>query len=164
MDQKLMKYLPFAGLGGIVTLMDQATKWWVQLTMAEGESIPVIDGIFHFTYVLNPGAAFGILENQTWFFILIALFLLLGITYIFPQIPDEQSVLRWGTGLLSGGAVGNLVDRIRLGQVVDFFDFRIWPVFNVADIAIVCGVGLMMYSLLFDTPGGFKQEESKTVE
>ena len=153
MGYNLTQKAPPAILGVSVMLLDQLTKHQVQLEMALGESIPVISGVFHITYILNPGAAFGILENQTGFFILVALVLLLGTLYLYPRIPAEQSLLRWGTGLLSGGAVGNLIDRIRFGQVIDFFDFRIWPVFNVADIAIVCGVTLMMYSLLFVADG-----------
>ncbi len=137
------------GLSTAVVLLDQATKYWIQSRMAYGESAPVIPNIFHITYILNPGAAFGILENKTWFFVLVAVLLIGGMAYIYPRLPSDRPLLKLGAGLLTGGAVGNLIDRIRLGQVVDFFDFRIWPIFNVADICIVCGVACLAYVLLF---------------
>ena len=137
------------GLSTAVVLLDQATKYWIQSHMAYGESAPVIPNIFHITYILNPGAAFGILENKTWFFVLIAVLLIGGMAYIYPRLPSDRPLLKMGAGLLTGGAVGNLIDRIRLGQVIDFFDFRIWPIFNVADIGIVCGVACLAYVLLF---------------
>ena len=137
------------GLSTAVVLLDQATKYWIQSRMAYGECAPVIPNIFHITYILNPGAAFGILENKTWFFVLVAVLLIGGMAYIYPRLPSDRPLLKLGAGLLTGGAVGNLIDRIRLGQVVDFFDFRIWPIFNVADICIVCGVACLAYVLLF---------------
>ena len=105
-----------------VVMIDQFSKYYIQSHMTLGMSLPVIPNIFHITYILNPGAAFGILEHQTIVFIIIAL-----------------------------GIIGNVIDRIKTGYVIDFFDFRIWPVFNVADIAIVCGVALIIYSLLLSS-------------
>jgi len=136
------------GLSALVVVVDQATKYWIQSRMETGESTPVIAGMFHITYILNSGAAFGILENKTWFFVCVALLLIAGMTYLYPRLPADKPILRMGAGLLTGGAVGNLIDRVRIGYVVDFFDFRIWPVFNVADICIVCGVACLIYVLL----------------
>lgn len=136
------------GLSTVVVLVDQATKFWIQSRMMYGESAPVISNVFHITYILNPGAAFGILENKTWFFVVVALLLISGVMYIYPRLPADRPFLKVGAGLLTGGAVGNLIDRIRIGKVVDFFDFRIWPIFNVADICIVCGVACLAYMLL----------------
>ncbi len=114
-------------------------------------SIPVIPQVFHITYILNAGAAFGILENQQWFFILIGLAVLGAAAWFYSCLQRENACIRYGVSLLLGGAAGNLIDRIFRGSVVDFFDFRIWPVFNIADIAIVVGVGCIIYSLLFET-------------
>lgn len=136
------------GLSTLVIVVDQATKYWIQSRMAYGESSPVIREIFHITYILNPGAAFGILENKTWFFIAVALALLAGVAYLYPRMPANQPMVKLGAGLLVGGAIGNLIDRVRIGYVIDFFDFRIWPIFNVADICIVCGVACLAYYLL----------------
>lgn len=145
------------GLSTLVIVIDQATKYWIQSRMAYGESSPVIRDVFHITYILNPGAAFGILENKTWFFIAVALVLLAGVAYLYPRMPANQPMVKLGAGLLVGGAIGNLIDRVRIGYVIDFFDFRIWPIFNVADICIVCGVACLAYYLLM-TP-----EETESV-
>lgn len=147
------------GLSTAVILLDQATKFWIQSRMVTGESWPVITGIFHITYIQNAGAAFGILENKTWFFIAVAILLIGSVAYIYPKLPADKPLLRLGAGLLVGGAVGNLIDRVRLGSVVDFFDFRVWPVFNVADICIVCGVACLIYVLVFTPETGQPTKE-----
>lgn len=130
--------------------LDQWTKWLVINRMALGESIPVIDGIFHLTFVQNPGAAFGMLPYKTVFFIVMTVLVIAGIAYYFTQISQDRFLLKTGLAIQVGGAVGNLVDRIRFGYVVDFFDFRIWPVFNIADIGISIGVGILFIELLRD--------------
>lgn len=141
--------MPILILAVVIVAVDQLSKHYIQSTMLPGMSVPVVDNIFHITYILNPGAAFGILEHQTVFFIGVALVLFAALAYFYPRLPAGNRVLRAGIGLQAGGAVGNLIDRVRTGYVVDFFDFRIWPVFNIADIAIVTGVGLIIYSLLY---------------
>ena len=129
--------------------LDQLIKMIVQVEMSPGMSIPVIQDVFHITFVLNPGAAFGILAHQRLFFIVkgIAILLLGGVLY--PYICRQCLLFRYGAALLLGGAFGNLIDRIRFGHVIDFFDFRVWPVFNIADIAIVIGVCSIIYAILF---------------
>ena len=129
-------------------LLDHISKFMIEHTMELGASIPIIKGVFHLTYILNPGAAFGILENQRLFFILIAVFMVLMVGYLYPRIPQKFKVMRMGVALLLSGAIGNLIDRIKTGLVVDFFDFRIWPIFNIADICIVLGVGMIIYAML----------------
>lgn len=136
--------MPIILLAVLVIAIDQCSKYYIQTHMAQGMSIPIIQNIFHITYILNPGAAFGLLKHQTFFLIGIAIVLVAAIIYFYRQIPANR-LLHCSLGLLMGGAVGNLIDRVELGYVVDFFDFRIWPVFNVADIAIVSGVaGIML--------------------
>ena len=135
------------GIGILVFIIDQLVKHLVVSTMHLGQSLPVIKGIFHITYVLNPGAAFGMLEHQRWFFILVALAaVLLGVAF-YKKLQQESFLMRSGAGLLLGGAVGNLADRIQSGLVVDFLDFRIWPVFNIADIAICAGAGILIFDI-----------------
>ena len=134
-------------IAGSVLLLDQFVKSVIQQKMQEGLSIPVLPGIFHITYILNPGAAFGLFEEQQWLFILVAVLLVLGVAVLFRQLLQQPPVMRFGAALLVGGALGNLMDRIRLGKVVDFWDFRIWPIFNVADIAICVGVGLILLAM-----------------
>lgn len=140
--------MPVFVCAGII-LLDQLVKLYVQSTMLPGMSFPIIQDVFQITFVLNPGAAFGILANQQFFFIGIGIAILLAAVYYYPMLKKQDIWIRYGAALLLGGAVGNLIDRIRYGVVIDFFDFRIWPVFNVADIAIVVGVGCIIYALLF---------------
>lgn len=140
--------MPIVLLAAVVVALDQLSKYYIQSHMALGTSIPVIEQIFHITYVLNPGAAFGMLEHKTSFFVAVAFLLVAAVIYCYPRIPREYHLLRFGIGLQVGGAIGNVIDRIQTGYVIDFFDFRIWPVFNIADIAIVCGVGSIILSIL----------------
>ena len=135
------------GIGILVFVIDQLVKHLVVSTMHLGQSFPVIKGIFHITYVLNPGAAFGMLEHQRWFFIVVALVAVLLGVFFYRKLQQESILMRSGAGLLLGGAVGNLADRIQIGLVVDFLDFRVWPVFNIADIAICAGAGILIYDI-----------------
>lgn len=150
--------MPVLLLSVIVIVIDQWTKYYIQTRLAPGDSIPVISDIFHITLVLNPGAAFGLLEHQRAFFVIIAIVMLLGVAFFYPRIPQDSKILRIGIGLMTGGAIGNVIDRIKTGLVVDFFDFRIWPVFNIADIAIVSGVSIIIFSMLYLS----KEEDGRT--
>lgn len=134
-------------IAGIIVL-DQLTKILIQRNFALHESLEVIENVFHITFVPNYGAAFGILKDKTFFFILTSLIVIISFLFYLKYVPKEKKVLRYALVLQIGGAVGNLIDRIRLGYVIDFLDFRVWPVFNVADMAIVFGVGLLIYQLL----------------
>ena len=111
------------------------------------DSIAVIPGVFYITYVKNYGAAFGILAHRTGLFVIITVLVVLLIVYFLRQLPKDQKLLRIALVLQLGGALGNLVDRLLYGFVIDFLDFRFWPVFNVADIAIVAGIGLFILDL-----------------
>ena len=130
------------GIGIFVFILDQLIKHVVLGSMHLGESIPIIKGVFHITFVLNPGAAFGMLEHQRWIFIAVALLVVVLALVFYKHIQRESLITRIGAGLLLGGALGNLLDRIQSGLVVDFLDFRIWPVFNIADIAICVGAAM----------------------
>ena len=132
----------------LVIIVDQLTKYYVVTHFYLGESVPVIENIFHWTYILNPGAAFGMMEGSRWFFILIALVVVTGVYYLRKDIMDNGPLMKYGTALFVGGAIGNLIDRARSGLVIDFFDFRIWPVFNVAVICICVGVGCILWNIL----------------
>jgi len=131
-----------------VVMLDQITKYMIVSNMTEGMSIPIIDQVFHLTFVLNPGAAFGMLEHNREFFIIMAIAVLMFVVYMRKKILEEPISIQIGIALFVGGALGNLIDRMQTGLVVDFFDFRIWPVFNVADIAICVGVGVMIWSII----------------
>ncbi len=130
-----------------VFILDQATKYLAQVYLQLGETYPVLDGIFHLTLVRNPGAAFGLLAHQTGIFILLTGLLLGAVFWWWRRIAAQSFLFRLGLALTLGGALGNLLDRLRYSRVTDFLDFRIWPVFNLADIAIVCGVILVAWDL-----------------
>ncbi len=143
-------------VSSFVVLADQAVKLGIARTMRLGESIPVLPGIFHITYIENPGAAFGMFANQRWVFIVAGILVVLAAGVMYRRIAETGRMVRWGAALLLGGAVGNLIDRVRLGRVIDFFDFRVWPVFNIADIGICVGVACLIYALMND---GEKERE-----
>ena len=131
-----------------VVILDQFSKYIVVENMAVGESIPIIEEVFHLTYILNPGAAFGMFAHNRLFFIAIAIVVIGIIIWARKEILASPWEVKAGCGLFLGGAIGNLIDRARQGLVIDFFDFRVWPVFNIADIAICIGVGLIIWNLL----------------
>lgn len=131
-----------------VVILDQFSKYIVVENMALGESIPIIEEVFHLTYILNPGAAFGMFAHNRLFFIAIAVIVIGIIIWARREILASPWEVKAGCGLFLGGAIGNLIDRARQGLVIDFFDFRIWPVFNIADIAICIGVGLIIWNSL----------------
>lgn len=134
-------------LVSVIVLLDQLSKYFVSASLELHESIPVISGIFHITLVHNRGAAFGLLKNQTYLFVLTAL---TAIPLLIVQVRRHTRVSAYtvGLSLILAGAIGNLIDRLRFGYVLDFLDFRIWPVFNIADSAITIGACLAVWVTL----------------
>lgn len=131
-------------IGLAVFIFDQLAKKYISKSLALGSSIPVIKNIFHLTLVHNTGVAFGLFKNQQVFFIIITSIVILYIALaLFLNRKQNSLSSRIAFGLILGGACGNLFDRLRLGFIVDFFDFRIWPVFNIADSAITLGIFLL---------------------
>ena len=144
---------------GVIAL-DQFVKAKIISTMVPGETIPILQDIFHITYVLNPGAAFGILPNQRIFFLVAGGVLLILAAYFYPKINKKDTLSKFGAISLVSGATANLIDRVQSGLVVDFLDCRGFPVFNIADVAIVVGMFFMVYVILFkmETESGGKIE------
>jgi len=139
----------FLGLAFIVFVLDQATKAAVRASMVPGETWPEGWTLIRVAFVKNSGAAFGIFQGQTTYLAFASFFAILAIVVFLATLPSHT---RWYPLALSGilgGAVGNLVDRIRLGYVTDFIDPTHYPAFNVADSAIVLGVGLVAFLTLF---------------
>ena len=136
-------------IAAMIVIIDQLTKFLVTTNMTEGAGIPVIEGIFHLTFILNPGAAFGILENSRWFFVATAVLVLAVFFYYRRALMREPKPVQLGISLFAGGALGNLIDRIQLGKVVDFLDFYYttyhWPAFNFADVFIFIGVFVVLF-------------------
>jgi len=128
----------------LTLLVDQVSKYIISTNMYQGQSIAVLPPVFYLTYVLNPGAAFGMLANHTNFFIVVSLLVVIGVLVGYRYLPRDRFLAHLALGLLVSGALGNLIDRFRLGRVIDFLDFRFWPVFNLADTAIVIGASLLI--------------------
>lgn len=137
-------------------LLDQAIKFWVLKSIPYGASIPIIPNFFYLVHVRNTGAAFGMLQDSNWFFVILAIAALLILGLLIFRRVFQTSVTRWASGLLVAGIAGNLTDRLAHGSVVDFLDFVLpvyghWPAFNVADSCICIAASLFIYSSLFES-------------
>ncbi|HHU63847.1 MAG TPA: signal peptidase II [Clostridiales bacterium] len=137
----------------IIIIVDQATKYWACTVLKPMGAIPVIDGILDFAYVENYGAAFGMLQNAKWFFIVVKVVISAAIIYYLVTRSVRQPLLKSSLVLILAGAIGNLIDRLRLGYVVDFIYIKAvnFAVFNIADSSIVIGTILLVYFILFKT-------------
>ncbi len=134
-----------------VVTLDQVTKALVRSNMIPGQSIPP-DGPFRFTYVRNAGVAFGLVLANPHVLIAITILVSAFVVYLSLRRPVFNHLfLRIALALLLGGAVGNLIDRLRLGYVTDFLDIRVWPIFNIADSATVVSACMLAYYFLFKT-------------
>jgi len=149
-------YLVFGWLAAVVGL-DQLTKFVIRAEFRLHESVEVIPGFFNLTYITNTGAAFGLFAGEQTllrqaFFIAVAMAALLVMFFTYRHLHSQGRLFVHAIGMIAGGAIGNLLDRLRLGSVVDFLDFYLkgyhWPAFNVADSAITVGVGLFILGSL----------------
>ena len=148
--------IPFVVMALVVPL-DQITKFYISSSMSLHDSFPVIDGLFNITYVRNTGAAFGFLAKASpmircTFLIAVTVAVILLIIYYIWKIKAEEKLFVFPLSLILGGAVGNLIDRVHFGYVIDFLDFYIgsyhWPAFNVADSAISIGAIILIFEVL----------------
>ena len=135
-----------------VVSADQLSKLWVKSNLAVGESLPET-GFFRLTHVHNTGAAFGLFQDQSFLLTVIALigigFLLFLVLFIYRRLQFLNTISgKISLGLILGGTVGNLIDRLSNGYVTDFIDFNFWPAFNIADSAVVVGAILLAYSII----------------
>ncbi|MGB9757020.1 MAG: signal peptidase II [Candidatus Bipolaricaulaceae bacterium] len=132
---------------GVVAL-DQGLKAWAVRALALGETKPVLGEFFRLTRVHNPGAAFGVFPRGTAAFLAVSVAVALGL-FFYLLFSKPTSLRAWGSALILGGTLGNLIDRARLGYVIDLFAVQNFPVFNVADAALVVGVGLLALGILW---------------
>ena len=161
MSGSTLRNLVLASLTGSVIVTDQLSKLHIIQTMRLHESIPIIPNLFSFTYIRNPGAAFGLLAGSSnafrmVFFGLTSIFALVLLGTILYRMPERDWMGRLSVSAILGGAVGNLIDRLRFGEVIDFLDVYIdnyhWPAFNVADSAITVGVIFLIIHFMFEKP------------
>lgn len=155
----------FYVLIALVVAIDQWVKYYIRTNMDIGESIPLWEGLINLTSHRNPGAAFGILEGQQWFFLLSTVVVIIAVIYYRAKGEVRKgSLMDWGLALLVGGAIGNAIDRAMYGVVTDFFDLQFvqFAIFNVADVAINVAVGLMLLSMLVDWQKAKRQPVSES--
>ena len=158
----------------LVMSFDQFTKYWVAVNLREGDEIDVIRGFFKLSYTENPGIAFGMLNNGNvkWLLVAVSVTAIMVVVYYMRRTPISNTLLLWSLALLAAGICGNLIDRFRLGRVIDFLllyykDYQ-WPVFNIADTAITIGAALMAIELFLspqaERPAIVEPAESSNVE
>lgn len=141
-----IKYIIIFLTALIVVLIDQISKYLVRINFELNQSVPIINNIFHLTYITNTGAGFGILEQQKFLLILISIIVIGFIFYYLNRIKEKEKLLQVLVGFILGGTIGNLIDRVAYSYVIDFLDFQVWPIFNFADSFVTIGVlGLIIY-------------------
>ena len=140
-----------------ILFVDQWTKYAVQQKLALYQKVEVIQGVFNLVHVRNTGGAFGIFGGEkgglgSWLFVVVTLIAIGCILFLFIRLREHETTLSLSLSLVLSGAIGNFIDRLRYGEVVDFLDFYLnsyhWPAFNIADSAICLGIGLMALELL----------------
>ena len=131
-------------IAGLVFIADRILKIVVATHMVPGQSIPVLPPVLWITYITNSGAAFSLLRHGAPLFITIAVIILVALAVYILRMAEISRVFGAGAGLLAGGTAGNLWDRIVSGRVIDYIHFRYWAIFNLADAAIVVGIGLIV--------------------
>ncbi|MEZ4771485.1 MAG: signal peptidase II [Caldilineales bacterium] len=153
-------WLVIAGTAIGVVLLDQLSKAWVERNLAIYESlapIPAFSKFFTFTHFTNTGAAFGLLRDQNILFVVIGIVVVASIYVYSKYLPHDQLLVQFALGLQLGGALGNIIDRVRQGHVTDFIYFHFWPAFNIADSAVVIGVILLGVAILRQPQEGQSQ-------
>lgn len=136
-------------LGIILIILDQVTKLLITDKLDLGQSMPIIDGILHFTYVRNPGIAFGLFPKMNIIIIVLSIVTIVLLFSIYRKTNSGNLWIKTALIFIASGAVGNLLDRIQYNVVIDFIDFRVWPVFNLADAFIVIGVVILFIIIFF---------------
>ena len=124
----------------IIVFLDQLAKFLIRKNLQLNESLPVIKNIFHLTYLKNTGSAFSLFQGYNPVFIFFSVIVMIAIFCFIKKVKENEKIMQFAVGLLLGGTSGNLIDRVIYGRVTDFIDFRIWPVFNVADSAVTVSV------------------------
>ena len=141
-------------LAFFVFILDQATKWLVVANMNLHQSIPIVENVLYFTSHRNRGAAFGILQGQMWLFFIVTVIVVAVVIYYIEKYAQTSRLLGISLGLILGGAFGNFFDRLFRNEVVDFIDTYIFgydfAIFNVADMALVIGVGLFCIQIILE--------------
>ena len=157
-----MTVILIAVIIGVIGL-DQLTKWLTVVNLDLHETFPLWQDVFHFTYERNTGMAFGMLKDHRWVFMVFSTVAIVALLVYLFRFRPESRWMQISMAFIIGGGIGNMIDRIFLGYVVDFFDFRLinFAVFNVADSFVCIGAGMMIVYLLIDLIREIKLEHAK---
>ena len=147
---------------GVIGL-DQLTKWLTVVNLDEWESFPLWQDVFHFTYVRNTGMAFGMLKDHRWVFIVFSTVSIVALLVYLFRFRPESRWMQVSLAMIIGGGIGNMIDRVALGYVIDFIDFTLidFAVFNVADSFVCVGAGMMIVYLIADIVKDLKKSKAK---
>ena len=151
-----------------VIFLDQLTKWLTVINLeyipwpGVPDTVPIIEDVFHFTYVRNEGAAFGILKDQRWVFLVVSTVAIIALSIYLWKNRNGSKLLNLGISFIVGGGIGNMIDRTLLGYVIDFLDFRLidFAIFNVADSFVCVGVGLFALAVILEEIKTSKKEKA----
>lgn len=150
-EETVKRRLTMLSLAGMIVILDQLTKYWINQAKPRFEVIP---GFFNLNYVKNTGAAFGILQGNQFLLASVSVVAIVVLIFLIFYENEKKKGLLLGLALILGGTCGNLIDRVRLGYVIDFLEFHIrqyhWPSFNVADSSISIGVGILILVMLWE--------------
>ena len=133
---------------GVLIILDQITKFLASVNLQLNETYPVLEGIFNITLVHNTGIAFGLFKDMVFIFVFLSVIVIFFIILCANRFRCGYNHLRIGLLFILAGTIGNLIDRVRLGYVIDFIDLRLWPVFNIADLTITIGGVLLAYHII----------------
>ena len=160
-----MTVILIAIIAGVIGL-DQLTKWLAVVNLQGEPSFPLWPEVFHFTYAENTGMAFGMLKDHRWVFMVFSTVAIIGLAVYLFRFRPESRWMQISMAFIIGGGIGNMIDRIFLGYVVDFLDFTLinFAVFNVADSFVCIGAGMMIVYLVIDLVREIKLEKAKKAE
>lgn len=144
--------------------LDQITKWLAVIFLRGADTVPVIKDVIHLTYLENTGAAFGILKDHRWVFLVLTTVTIIGLSVYLFKFAENNKILKTSVSFIIGGGIGNMIDRLVSGYVVDFIDFRLinFAIFNIADSFVCIGAALMVL-YLFSSSDKSKEKKNETV-
>lgn len=145
----MFRDIVLVSIAASILAIDQATKYFLTHSLRPNETLPLIKNVFHITLIFNTGCAFGLFKNiPNLYFILISVIAIILLAYFLTRLKKEDIVSRSASLFIIAGSASNLIDRARFGYIIDFLDFRVWPVFNFGDSAITIGVALLIFQLI----------------
>lgn len=162
-SSRLLRYTLYSLIIAVGIFLDQLTKWLSVKYLTKVSTVPLIEGVLHLTYVENRGAAFGMLADNRWVFIIVSSVTILGLAVYLYLDKNKNLLMTVSISMIVSGGIGNMIDRLALGYVVDFIDFRLinFAVFNGADSFVCVGAGMLILALVLDIIKESKEQKAK---